>query len=121
MCVAAENVLGSAVLEQRLGSAFKAALGQSKHTGSYSWPNQIDVRFCPSSAPYFHMNAEYAKAKKRKEKRNLQDPCPMEPLQGKQICRENSTCSFTADNRNRGIISTFRQNNKKEKTPFTHA
>lgn len=68
VCVAAENVLGSAVLEQRLGSAFKAALGQSKHTGSYSWPNQIDVRFCPSSAPYFHMNAEYAKAKKKKRK-----------------------------------------------------
>lgn len=92
VCVAAENVLGSAVLEQRLGSASKAAPGQSKHTGSYSWPNQIDVRFCPSSAPHFHMNAEYAKAeKKRKEKRNLQDPCPMELLQGEQICREKST------------------------------
>lgn len=71
VCVAAENVLGSAVLEQRLGSASKAAPGQSKHTGSYSWPNQIDVRFCPSSAPHFHMNAEYAKAKKKEKKREI--------------------------------------------------
>lgn len=69
VCVAAENVLGSAVLEQRLGSASKAAPGQSKHTGSYSWPNQIDVRFCPSSAPHFHMNAEYAKAEKKKKRK----------------------------------------------------
>lgn len=71
VCVAAENVLGSAVLEQRLGSASKAAPGQSKHTGSYSWPNQIDVRFCPSSAPHFHMNAEYAKVKKKEKKREI--------------------------------------------------
>lgn len=36
----------------------------SPNTGSYSWPDQVDVRFCPSSAPHFHMNVEYAKEKK---------------------------------------------------------
>lgn len=37
----------------------------SANTGSYSWPDQVDVRFCPSSAPHFHMNVEYAKEKKQ--------------------------------------------------------
>lgn len=36
----------------------------SPNTGRYSWPDQVDVRLCPSSAPYFHMNAKYAKGKK---------------------------------------------------------
>lgn len=36
-------------------------LGVSPNTGSYSWPDQVDVRFSPSSALHFHMNVEYAK------------------------------------------------------------
>lgn len=35
------------------------------NTGSYSWPDQVDVRFCPSSALHFHMNVEYAKEEKQ--------------------------------------------------------
>lgn len=72
-------------LRSEAGQRLRATLGQCKHTGSYSWPDQVDGRFCPSSAPHFHMNAEYAKGKKQ------QDPCPTEALQAgsAQICRQH--------------------------------